>query len=102
MPRESWPSDAPKLRTKEDMSTFQEISHFEKKRIYRFAGGGEYIIENPQAFRVSPSGGHRLTAIKDGKGVAHYIPPTFIGIEIDGEWSQECEDQGAAQDEHDL
>jgi hypothetical protein len=96
---ESYPSDAPLLRVKEDMSSFQNISHFETKRIYHFGDGKQYVIESPLAFRVSPSGGHRLTS--EG-GKCHYVPPSFIGIEIFGEWSQEGLDQGAAQDEHDL
>ena len=94
----SWPSSAPKLMIPADFSDWMFIGHFESKRTYVFPAG-EMVVDQPQALKVSASGGHRLTTF-DNKAV--YIPPGFIGIEIDGQWAEIAEDQGGAQDYHDL
>lgn len=55
---------------------FTDISS-EKYRCYKWADGGQVMINHPTHLNVSKSGGHRIL---DARGVSHYIPSGWIHL----------------------
>ena len=67
---------------------FNDITGLEEYRVYHFADGKEYRINQPASLKITrkPEGdSHRII---DGYGIRHYIPTGWLAFSFKGKWGK--------------